>query len=1256
MTVLPHDTSQPKPDNLFYTDLDKDDNGLTYDTFQAKTLDEAYLAASAEKKEDDDSGVIVYMPLEDDKEFSAPIEKLVAAIERVKSTEEVPDDLKRSKYVLEQYKPVGYSNTFIYCHLENKQLTTCVDPNYPHTTLQLLGEIGIEWKWLDSEIQEWKGNILVIDFYGYFMTVDFFKGFRPGKLLDFVLDQVKSEDKCLSLTGKKDSQGRPIRKPKYNLKLRDSKGLQYGDNPGTSKPLKLPVVLTDEQGREWLLAFKASEVGKIAGIAKLQDAANIAGIPMPFKNVIAHNKFERNGVEFDKEIDQCYEMVSGCNLVMQSNSEYNTGSAYLDLEKVVTTAINNREESVKELISLKDKSKVYSRSKQIETEFDIFIRDHLTDLGRWLIYGGNDNVCHEILKGFQTKANQLNDGLGNERSLIRPTVGSTVKGIIKQAYCREANRHAGNINNDSVLDKVLEDNLVKPVTSNGIGKKQSSQSIKGNEDTTAMLCRKVAGGYIANNRPLYLASAVSLLKPANADVDVAGAYAGCMSVQNAYFGKFRELKFDADIVEVEEFGDVDPKTMLPRLKKSKQIVIKETGNKRKAAPTLGWFIKTHTKKLLLDNNALIFIEGKDAPEDISFIPSFNPPENWQKSHITFTDPEEDDEYFDEYEYLEKPQMVKQIKRELKYGILTSGDLEKIDGMFSKTMKKWLLSCKVIYARWYDSKDYMEPSIFWSEFNDWAQAVNNNDGKVNRLPGYVFFDDSGKLVTKDSKGSKLKPPVHWKHYTAHSLGNLFVDGVLATRKQMKNKRGEYVPGSDDYQKYDGIQNYYKLVNNTGYGSMASRFLDIGNTVSMNNVTSNIRTVVQMLTACCRGSQPITDGTKIDVNGVLYPYDWKRLEIKQGGINNKHVVLEENLNDERLKELGVKILPIGYQADKSDPLNPSGWMKFEIDGPKVIGYQKDGSKHFFQPENIDNPESSDGEKHEFVKYLDGVLLPRHIKLCFPKMVSWFNELSFNFQTKAIFSDWATIAQGHYCGHQIETGKLKRKMRSHDTENPIVIHFFEEALLKGIKLKGYENKHLLPVSCTYLNKNIAIKCGKYMKSHKFCEKARLIPGDPLVTIKTFRAFTPSQFNYQTWEQMNCLISNHNRDSTRYGFSFEKYFIVGEYEIPEKKEEGCKKEETYTKQRTYLVDYGAMLEHYQQLINEGYKSYAQYAKDKHLKLSSLIKNGKSVNKNNLVNLYKEGLTKRIKDVYTTVSTARRYYSESCRDTCAQSLSANRA
>ena len=179
-----------------------------------------------------------------------------------------------------------------------------------------------------------------------------------------------------------------------------------------------------------------------------------------------------------------------------------------------------------------------------------------------------------------------------------------------------------------------------------------------------------------------------------------------------------------------------------------------------------------------------------------------------------------------------------LKREILNGVITHDLWERVKAVASNKELKELLDLKLVSAAWYSAKDRV------SSIDEWTEVV---------------LKHTGRLCTKPGRGT-VEVDERTRAWCGIPLEG-FIGKLLERRKDTKRRKKTDINAAAE-------DTTLKLFVNTTYGTLASPFFPIGNTVLANNITARARVGAWMISKSLHTRQSITDGGFYDINTVPF----------------------------------------------------------------------------------------------------------------------------------------------------------------------------------------------------------------------------------------------------------------------------------------------------------------------------------------------------------------------------------------------------
>jgi hypothetical protein len=188
-----------------------------------------------------------------------------------------------------------------------------------------------------------------------------------------------------------------------------------------------------------------------------------------------------------------------------------------------------------------------------------------------------------------------------------------------------------------------------------------------------------------------------------------------------------------------------------------------------------------------------------------------------------------------------------LRKQIKNGILTADVLEVLKKVATNSEWAALRNLEVVTAVAYLNKDRK------ATVKDWCESV---------------LADQGRLTARKDDRTRAWYGVPLER---------FVGKLADERKQMKARGKNLTLPDDERARAAGLDGLLKLLVNTVYGVLASRYFTIGNTVLGNNITARARCGVWMVAKALGLRQCITDG------GIYCPEKVCTFKTKKPGLD-------------------------------------------------------------------------------------------------------------------------------------------------------------------------------------------------------------------------------------------------------------------------------------------------------------------------------------------------------------------------------------
>jgi len=270
--------------------------------------------------------------------------------------------------------------------------------------------------------------------------------------------------------------------------------------------------------------------------------------------------------------------------------------------------------------------------------------------------------------------------------------------------------------------------------------------------------------------------------------------------------------------------------------KSQMLTLEQTRNKYKndLIPGMYEFVGSHTDsdRDAIDSSPKLL----EHPQDL--IPSYHPHQSIKQTTVGS-------------EWLEKSASSYVYTNQITNGIFTHWNLQIIDHVLSKESRKEILNSKVVTGIIYRRSDKVETIR-------------------ELLDGYRTYE--GKNTYKIRGNSEIINRDSFRGWIGFNLGELIVAPVRKLRAKYPKKSPE--------------NEFYKLIGNTVYGVLCSKYFPVSNVVTANNITSGVRSAMWCAEKGLNLHGSITDGGLGNALNVAFKSGQK--------LNDKNTIQTHRLN--------------------------------------------------------------------------------------------------------------------------------------------------------------------------------------------------------------------------------------------------------------------------------------------------------------------------------------------------------------------------
>lgn len=381
------------------------------------------------------------------------------------------------------------------------------------------------------------------------------------------------------------------------------------------------------------------------------------------------------------------------------------------------------------------------------------------------------------------------------------------------------------------------------------------------------------------------------------------------------------------------------------------------------------------------------------------------------------------------------------------------------------------------------------------------------------------DLMNKLIVKSAMGYKRSGK--GKDWFSVNLGELLITPLKEKRAQYKRLYKE-----TNESRYNSMQELFKLIMNTAYGVLCSRFFVTSNVIVANQITQKIRLGMYLMEKGLNLYGSITDGCIGSLNHVVYPkFDYK--------INlDKMVSIYKNDKRQCDRELAIRL--------------------GALDNAKHIDltwYDKNGDKVFtpiLTVEYTDKTVTINGY-NEVKAWIDDKSW-NHLKMLFPDFSYLFDFLKI--ETKDVY-DSAIYhgAANYYLVNPNHDGKAKTAMRGYTGKKNVAIGIeYDESTQSFIRLNDYDDSSIPEVFLKELANPIVKKTANFIKTKilktkdyrlkNYAKRSELICGDEIVETGLPNYCSLSQYTFKTLAQYKKWKESFTRQRNHFTESFEPFF----------------------------------------------------------------------------------------------------------------------
>jgi len=382
----------------------------------------------------------------------------------------------------------------------------------------------------------------------------------------------------------------------------------------------------------------------------------------------------------------------------------------------------------------------------------------------------------------------------------------------------------------------------------------------------------------------------------------------------------------------------------------------------------------------------------------------------------------------------------------------------------------------------------------------------------------------KLIVKSAIGYKRKDK--GKEWQSINLGVLLINNLKDKRAQYKRL---FKKGKDN--KYNSMQELFKLVINTVYGVMCSRHFVTSNVVVANCITQAIRLGMYLMEKGLNLQGSITDGCMGSLNKVVYPrsdYNVKLNNLTSLYLQDYAELHHNNIRLGSLDNAKNIVLTWNELANPVDKLTHLPCLTIDY-GDKIV---------------IVKDEMIEGIRQNNVNQWIDDKSWQHLTKLFPDFDYLFSFLKI--ETKDVFDSYSYHGAANY--ELKNPNYSKYAMRGYTGKNgvSIAVEIDDEDGL--IRLPDYDESSIPKEFLSQLHTGkikklpVFVKTkilkSKVFKEFNYIERSDLQPGDDAIEVGLPNYCSLSQFTYKTIEQHNKWVWAFSRLKRKNQESFEAFF----------------------------------------------------------------------------------------------------------------------
>ena len=418
--------------------------------------------------------------------------------------------------------------------------------------------------------------------------------------------------------------------------------------------------------------------------------------------------------------------------------------------------------------------------------------------------------------------------------------------------------------------------------------------------------------------------------------------------------------------------------------------------------------------------------------------------------------------------------------------------------------------------------------------------------------------------------KVKSAICYKRKDKGEKWNSIILGELLISK-LKAKRAEYKKAfkKTGDARYNSLQELFKLIINTTYGVMCSRYFVSSNVVVANNITQAIRLGVYLMEKGLNLQGAITDGCMGSLNKVVYPL--KNLKVRLNNLTSLYLE-----NSDSIKKFHIRLGALDNAKHISLSWNETPKQKL----PKLTIQYTD--KTVYVQDEIVN-----GIRQNNVNEWINIKSWEHLNNLFPEFDYLLSFLKI--ETKDVYDSYVYHGAANYELKNPNYSKYAMRGYSGRKGNSIAIEDNDE---DGFTcLTDYDDSSIPQIFLSQLHESKVKKLPPFIKTKilkskdykisRYIDRSLLNCGDDTIEIGMPNYCSLSQYTYQTIEQHEKWEWAFSRLKRKYHETFEVFFTS----------------------KQGILDYDLMVSELCQLANSGCKTPINALHKKYYMTSGLEK-----------------------------------------------------